>query len=48
MIPSSLRLEKAESLIVVEIKRALETSISAAIETAAREAMLRIKKIWSK
>jgi hypothetical protein len=38
MIPNSRLLEKAESLIVVEINRALETSISAAMETAAREA----------
>ncbi|CAB4551593.1 unannotated protein [freshwater metagenome] len=45
MIPSSLRLEKAESLIVVEIRRALETSISTAIETAAKDAMFKIKKI---
>jgi hypothetical protein len=48
MIPSSLLLEKAESRIVVEIKSALETSIRAAIDIAARDAMFRIKKIWSR
>jgi hypothetical protein len=45
MIPNSLLLEKAESRIVVEIKRTLETSMSDAIDIAATEAMFRILKI---
>jgi hypothetical protein len=45
MIPSSLLLEKAESRIVVEIKRTLETSMSDAIDIAASDAMFRMLKI---
>ena len=47
MMPSSLRLEKAESRMVVEMSSAAATSISAAMDAAVIEAVFSTAKIWS-